>query len=1002
MKTLMRILRLVLVFIIGGHAVMQGATSDSVPSATSKDACVRTEKGSGDQRVWVLGTARVEKRLSLDQGRFALVSFLNKRAASEYVQNGGSPEFRLPCDSVVLTGLEGGWTFIAQDIRKGKLGELELVLMLERSGLRVTRHYIAYPETGIIREWTLVDNRSANSVTLKNPFFFTTTVLGETAKTGLEFSHFTGAYHLADSQQLVTKKVDTNYAHEFSSPYAAQNHMPLMMLSPVGDGHGLFFGWDYLGPWAAPMGAFAGSQFHCGLRLDRVSRNLAPGESVELPHAFTGVFKGDLDDLGNEMLDWQYAFAWEYKNPAYFAQPRLAVDFPSPWLAEGGTAENWSCRLALDLYFTDLARYAGAGVLWDDAGWYDEWGSWNGPDFGQVTRYLRKHDMTQMVWLPSFMTRPGSQAARDLGNAVALPKGAWGYSTGVDQSRLEATAWQRTLLDQKVRQWGDFQWRLDGAPGWGLEPLAADQQFRLLMDNFLTDHPGCAIDASSLGGASLMGVDLGRYVCSIEVTDGQGVRDHSGYYGSMMLSPDMWHWIILAARGKEARKHYDIRLDRMHLRMNPCWFGDPGTSLPYCKHNTSKDYPANAITGLRAQSLGDLEKLRKDWDLYAYLRQQGVAGQWGHVFRPKVEGDQAVLYFQRMNRAGTRGVIVTTRSWEHPEQGPPGAVCIFPEGLDPKADYDVRYDFDKTVYQTNGAALMSAGILIETLLPGEIIFLNLPHHPGAGTDKKSPDAPRNVRQRVADYVFTQGVEVSWEPASDDNWLSGYQVYRIAPDGGETNLGRVSRGTFFFDRSAIAAKLARCHYEVEAIDGDGNTSSRVRAKVERGEPERHYGFSGFGSTQPYRGWTYEWTLDNQEFKRLTWATDEGYEGRWTTTALNVSGKGFIGRTIMAPDAGMNITRTFVAPHDGTCILTGVIRRDLPPGQTPAADCHVRLCLNAQQVWPATGLAQIPADGKPVEYKVEVTVHKGDRIAHLLERHAQYKSVAIEWNPVIEYR
>ena len=610
------------------------------------------------------------------------MSFLNKRAASEYVQNDGSPEFRLPCGSVVLTGLEGNWAFAAQDIRKGKQGELELTLTLERTGIRVARHYIAYPGTGMIREWTGVENRGLQPVALGAPFFFTTTVMSNSAQAGLELSHFTGAFHMPDSQRLVTQKVGADYAHEYSSPYAAMNHMPLMILSPAGAGHGLFFGWDYLGPWSAPMGAFEGSDFHCGLRLNGYHRNLAPGESVELPQAFTGVFVGDLDDLSNEMLDWQYAFAWDHKNPAYFAQPRIAVDFPAPWVAEGGTAENWSCRLALDLYFTDLARYLGAGVLWDDAGWYDEWGSWNGPAFGLVTDYLRKHAMTQMVWLPTFMSRPGSQVARDLGAAVALPKGAWGYATGVDQSRSEATAWQRKLLDQKTHEWGDFQWRLDGAPGWGLDRLVADQQFRLLLRDFLADHPGCAIDESSLGGASLMGVDLARYACSIQVTDGDGVRDHSGYYGSMILPPDLWHWIVLGARGKEPRKNYDIRLDRMHLRMNPVWFGDPGTSLPYCKHNTSQDYPAQAIIGLRARSLGDLEKIRIDWDLYAYLRREGVAGRWGHVFRPRVEGDNPVLYFQRMNRTGTKGVILTTRSWEHPEQGPPGTVRVFPKGLD--------------------------------------------------------------------------------------------------------------------------------------------------------------------------------------------------------------------------------------------------------------------------------------------------------------------------------
>ncbi len=999
----MRVSGVVIVVILAGHGMLCEAAWDATPSVSSEDAYVRLESGTGEQRSWVLGTARVEKRLSLQEGRFALVSFLNKRTDSEYLQNGGSPEFCLPVGSELRTGLEGNWKLLEENTHKGKQGELELTLKLEREGIRVVRHYIVYPGTGIIREWTSVENRSSQPVALNSPFFFTTTVLSSAAHSGLTLVHFTGGYHLPDSQRLVTLQVDADYAHEFSSPYGAINHMPLMILSPEGASHGLFFGWDYLGPWSAPLGSYLGRDFHCGLRLDQYQRTLAPGETLELPQAFAGVFTGDLDDLGNEMLDWQYAFAWDHKHPDYFAQPRIAVDFPTPWVAEGGTVENWSCRLALDLYFTDLARYLGAGVLWDDAGWYDEWGSWNGPDFGLVTDYLRQHTMTHLVWLPTFISRPGSQVARDLGDDIALPSGVWGYEAGVDQSRPEATAWQRHLLDRKVSQWGGFQWRLDGAPGWGLDPLAADQEFRRLVRSFLTDHPDCALDAGSLGGASLMGVDLARYACSFEVTDGDGVRDHSGYYGSMIVPPDLWHWIILAARSQERRKHYDVRLDRMHLRLHPVWFGDPGTTIPYCKHNTSTDYPAEAITGLRAQSLADLEKIRRDWDLYAYLRRQGVVGRWSHVFRPKVDGDAAVLYFQRMDRAGLKGIILTTRSWEHPEQGPPGAVRIFPKGLVPEATYDVRFDFDANVYQSSGNSLLAEGILMETLQPGEIIYLNLSRRPGAGTDNTPPDAPRDVRQRVADYVFTQGVAVSWEPATDDNWLSGYQVFRIGPDGAATDLGRVSRGTFLFDRSAPASLLTQCHYEVESIDGDGNTSERTRSRVEPGEPERHHGFSGFGSTPGYRGWFYEWSADSHRFKPMTWLPTDGYEGRWTTPgSLGVPGAGFVGRTIMSPEAHADVSRTFVAPHDGTCIVQGVIRRDRPPGLTLAAHCHVRVDLNGKTVWPLDGPARIPADGKDVEYKCTVTVHQGDRIKHILERNAQYKSAAIEWNPVIEYQ
>ena len=50
---------------------------------------------------------------------------------------------------------------------------------------------------------------------------------------------------------------------------------------------------------------------------------------------------------------------------------------------EGGTpsADNWGRRLALDLRYVDLIRETGTDILWDDAGWYDKWGTWNGPDW---------------------------------------------------------------------------------------------------------------------------------------------------------------------------------------------------------------------------------------------------------------------------------------------------------------------------------------------------------------------------------------------------------------------------------------------------------------------------------------------------------------------------------------------------------------------------------------------------------------------------------------------
>ena len=41
-------------------------------------------------------------------------------------------------------------------------------------------------------------------------------------------------------------------------------------------------------------------------------QTLAPGESLTTPKAFVGLFRDDLDDAGNEVLDWQYRYLWDY------------------------------------------------------------------------------------------------------------------------------------------------------------------------------------------------------------------------------------------------------------------------------------------------------------------------------------------------------------------------------------------------------------------------------------------------------------------------------------------------------------------------------------------------------------------------------------------------------------------------------------------------------------------------------------------------------------------
>ena len=405
------------------------------------------------------------------------------------------------------------------------------------------------------------------------------------------------------------------------------------MLHDPQDKHGIMVGWDYLGHWTFKVGNYDGSPVNLSIQVAGYNRELKPGEMIETPKAFTAVFSGDLDAMGNLLLDWQYEYLWDFTNPNYFAKTRWAVDWPSPWAPAGGTpcAENWGRRLALDLRYADLLREAGGDILWDDAGWYEKWGSWTGPDWRPVNEYLAKHGIKWVLWYPTFLATPDSEIGEQHPEWL-IPK------QDVLEQSIKATAdWQRQILDRSVEAWGDFQWRYDIAPAVSETDtgyLDSDQNFRGLLEGFKRAHPASGVDAC-FGGGRWISYEISRFAESGEYTDG-GVGPYSSYYTSLLVPPDKCHNVV-----DFNHVFYNAASDRTHLCLDPCWYRDPG------------DGP-------------DLEAIRKDWDIYHYLTAQGVVGRWGHIFRPAVENDDAVWYFQRMDRTDSKGVIIT----KHAKIGP--------------------------------------------------------------------------------------------------------------------------------------------------------------------------------------------------------------------------------------------------------------------------------------------------------------------------------------------
>ena len=87
-----------------------------------------------------------------------------------------------------------------------------------------------------------------------------------------------------------------------------------------------------------------------------------------------------------------------------------------------------------------------------------------------------------------------------------------------------------------------------------------------------------------------------------------------------------------------------------------------------------------------------------------------------------------------------------------------------------------------------------------------------------------------MQQRIAENLGYPGIELTWKPGTDNNWISYYEVFRNG-----VAIDKVSKGTYYFDHSAGADLAAR--YEIRTVDGASNASARVSATGPFAKPAR---------------------------------------------------------------------------------------------------------------------------------------------------------------------
>ena len=138
---------------------------------------------------------------------------------SELVPSGASPcEFflRLGDAEQLVTSATGPWKLIRAERSKLSQGELQLDLTLQREFLSVTKSFVIYPGSSVLRQWITIKNVGDRPLVVIDPGFLTETVRpGDPEQ--VDFHWMTGGVSMAGSWLLKTERLALERPRAFDS-----------------------------------------------------------------------------------------------------------------------------------------------------------------------------------------------------------------------------------------------------------------------------------------------------------------------------------------------------------------------------------------------------------------------------------------------------------------------------------------------------------------------------------------------------------------------------------------------------------------------------------------------------------------------------------------------------------------------------------------------------------------------------------------------------------------
>ncbi len=852
---------------------------------------------------------------------------------------------------------------------------VRLRFILTNEGCDMEVHLTAFPGTPIVRLDTFLINTSENSIALPE----CKPILLKVATA----DHPGTFYWMTNygSVSLMQEQIAAGYQQMLNGSATAPL-LPWMALT-AGDRGGIFVSLEYIGRWGLQAASPDGRMVELSASVtDLASCQLPPGGNLSLPSVVLGVFENTLDDMSRHVYNWQYEYLWDLTNYDHYAKTRWG----SEWFMSGLCLQDqFTGRLAgSGMQGVENARDTGHDMLWDDAGWTtveptpgtaapDFWKPRDAPDFSSLLHVLEKHNMDWTLWIA--------------GNA------------DIGQ------------LSNYVGSWGNFEWRTDSVsfPSYDVE-----RRWKQMVEGWLVRHPRCAYHTCAFGGTYAHTFDIQR-LSTINYFADYGRSDEINYYASLLDTPDKWVDIVTmwGAMGV-----FPPDTGRNQLCGSLTWaFMTHSYDAAQRRHNdlyhmlvSPAAQTSDLYDSLRpwpdANHSYDREAVRRNAEIYRYLVSQAVAGRWSFVERPKVEGDNPIYYFQRISHDRKRSCIILKHRADQ-------SITIYPQGLIKKQKYTIGFENSVNITTRSGDDLMTRGIYLKRQKPADVIYLGLPNLPGNQSDETEPAPPGRVLKRYEVNLGYSGIGIYWAAGTDNNWIS---YYEIARDG--KVIGRAAKGLFYFDRTMDYNVNAA--YAVRTIDGDGNASNWQEAAAIEGEPLTYAVLGGQFDEPNREGWLAEVTRDFTNYQPMVIVPHQGtraleYGGNCLQpgglTGVWMSGKpeesqgkplAKISRGWQTSTPELASVRTWTAPRPGKIRMFGRAFRDYY-SRAKSSPMKVKILLNSESVWPASGWAEIPGgDLVGATHILERDVQEGDKVRFILDKALTEDDGVLAWMPVIQYQ